>query len=234
MDDNRIRISADALIAMAVTEAETRELATMPSLEKLNADFHPSAHFQKRIRDTIEKIKRKERREKNWQILKRTFVAITACCSIFFCLLLPANAVQVSILTTLIEWKDTFVSILFSGEEGITSSLSKSIEFHYIPEGFLQESEEYIGDTQYEATFQNQKGQYLKVSIVSVSTHQDISLDNEQAKAYQINFNGQNALWESHNDGSDELVWEDNYVVFRVYGDVDLGELINIADNIIL
>lgn len=36
MNDDKIRISPDALIAMIVTEAQDRELARMPSLEEMN------------------------------------------------------------------------------------------------------------------------------------------------------------------------------------------------------
>lgn len=39
MNDDKIRISPDALIAMIVTEAQDRELARMPSLEEMNEDF---------------------------------------------------------------------------------------------------------------------------------------------------------------------------------------------------
>lgn len=42
MNDDKIRISPDALIAMIVTEAQDRELARMPSLEEMNEDFQPS------------------------------------------------------------------------------------------------------------------------------------------------------------------------------------------------
>lgn len=42
MNDDKIRISPDALIAMIVTEAQDRELAQMPSLEEMNEDFQPS------------------------------------------------------------------------------------------------------------------------------------------------------------------------------------------------
>lgn len=41
MNDDKIRISPDALIAMIVTEAQDRELARMPSLEEMNEDFQP-------------------------------------------------------------------------------------------------------------------------------------------------------------------------------------------------
>lgn len=48
MNDDKIRISPDALIAMIVTEAQDRELAQMPSLEEMNEDFQPSEKFQRK------------------------------------------------------------------------------------------------------------------------------------------------------------------------------------------
>lgn len=49
MNDDKIRISPDALIAMIVTEAQDRELAQMPSLEEMNEDFQPSEKFQRKM-----------------------------------------------------------------------------------------------------------------------------------------------------------------------------------------
>ncbi|MCF7631747.1 hypothetical protein L3K78_02610 [Oscillospiraceae bacterium SCCA1] len=65
MNDDKIRISPDALIAMIVTEAQDRELAQMPSLEEMNEDFQPSEKFQQKmealVRDTKRKANRKQR-----------------------------------------------------------------------------------------------------------------------------------------------------------------------------
>ena len=47
-ENREIRISPDALIALVVAEAEDRELSAMPSLEEMNAAFHPSEEFQKK------------------------------------------------------------------------------------------------------------------------------------------------------------------------------------------
>lgn len=48
-ENREIRISPDALIALVVAEAEDRELSAMPSLEEMNAAFHPSEEFQKKM-----------------------------------------------------------------------------------------------------------------------------------------------------------------------------------------
>lgn len=67
MNDDKIRISPDALIAMIVTEAQDRELAQMPSLEEMNEDFQPSEKFQRKMEALVHDTKRKaERKKRLW------------------------------------------------------------------------------------------------------------------------------------------------------------------------
>lgn len=63
MNDDKIRISPDALIAMIVTEAQDRELAQMPSLEEMNEDFQPQKNSSKRWRPLFvtQSVKPRER-----------------------------------------------------------------------------------------------------------------------------------------------------------------------------
>lgn len=59
-ENREIRISPDALIALVVAEAEDRELSAMPSLEEMNAAFHPSEEFQKKMDRLLKQAKRKQ------------------------------------------------------------------------------------------------------------------------------------------------------------------------------
>ena len=113
MNDDKIRISPDALIAMIVTEAQDRELARMPSLEEMNEDFQPSEKFQRKMEALVRDTKRKAEREKRLLNVKRFFITLTAAISIFSCTMLPVKAVREAVITTLIEWHDKFVSIIF-------------------------------------------------------------------------------------------------------------------------
>ena len=54
-ENDEIRITPDALISLVVTEAEERELASMPSLKEMNAQFHPSEQFQKKMDRLLKK-----------------------------------------------------------------------------------------------------------------------------------------------------------------------------------
>ena len=65
-ENREIRISPDALIALVVAEAEDRELSAMPSLEEMNAAFHPSEEFQKKMDRLLKQAKRKQERKGAW------------------------------------------------------------------------------------------------------------------------------------------------------------------------
>ena len=116
MNDDKIRISPDALIAMIVTEAQDRELARMPSLEEMNEDFQPSEKFQRKMEALVRDTKRKAERKKRLLNVKRFFITLTAAISIFSCTMLPVKAVREAVITTLIEWHDKFVSIIYVNE----------------------------------------------------------------------------------------------------------------------
>ena len=94
MNDDKIRISPDALIAMIVTEAQDRELAQMPSLEEMNEDFQPSEKFQRKMEALVRDTKRKAEREKQLLNVKRFFITLAAAISIFSCTMLPVKAVR--------------------------------------------------------------------------------------------------------------------------------------------
>lgn len=114
MNDDKIRISPDALIAMIVTEAQDRELAQMPSLEEMNEDFQPSEKFQRKMEALVHDTKRKAERKKRLLGIKRFFITLTAAISIFSCTMLPVKAVREAVITTLIEWHDKFVSVIYA------------------------------------------------------------------------------------------------------------------------
>lgn len=136
MNDDKIRISPDALIAMIVTEAQDRELAQMPSLKEMNEDFQPSEKFQRKMEALVHDTKRKAERKKRLLGIKRFFITLTAAISIFSCTMLPVKAVREAVITTLIEWHDKFVSVIYVNDESSVTT------FHiipsYIPKGFSQ------------------------------------------------------------------------------------------------
>lgn len=77
-ENDEIRITPDALISLVVTEAEERELASMPSLKEMNAQFHPSEQFQKKMDRLLKKAHRKEGWVQIWKPTKKVLIAFTS------------------------------------------------------------------------------------------------------------------------------------------------------------
>ena len=226
MNDDKIRISPDALIAMIVTEAQDRELARMPSLEEMNEDFQPSEKFQRKMEALVRDTKRKAEREKRLLNVKRFFITLTAAISIFSCTMLPVKAVREAVITTLIEWHDKFVSIIYVNEESPVSTFH--ITPSYIPSGFSQIESSGESTGHYYGQFQNSAGDWFSLRVFPVENTQTISWDNEFSSYYSISFDSNQAIWGIMDDGSNTLLWESNFLAFQVRGNLNITELIKI------
>lgn len=230
MNDDKIRISPDALIAMIVTEAQDPELARMPSLEEMNEDFQPSEKFQRKMEALVRDTKRKAERKKRLLDIKRFFITLTAAISIFSCTMLPVKAVREAVITTLIEWHDKFVSIIYVNEESPVTTFH--ITPSYIPEGFSQVEVPDEGSDLYYGQFSDSSNSWFDIIVLPIENKQETFLDNEFSTYYSISFNGIQAIWGIMNDKSNTLLWESRALSFQVRGNLDLTEIIKISEGI--
>lgn len=230
MNDDKIRISPDALIAMIVTEAQDRELAQMPSLEEMNEDFQPSEKFQRKMETLVRDTKRKAERKKQLLNVKRCFITLTAAISIFSCTMLPVKAVREAVITTLIEWHDKFVSIIYVNEESPVTAFH--ITQSYIPEGFSQVESSDEFNSLYYSQFKNPSNDWFHILALPIESTQKMSLDSEFSTYYSVNFNGIQAIWGIMDDKSNTLLWKSGTLSFQVRGNLDLTELIKISEGI--
>jgi hypothetical protein len=221
MNDDKIRISPDALIAMIVTEAQDREM---------NEDFQPSEKFQRKMEALVRDTKRKAERKKRLLNVKRFFITLTAAISIFSCTMLPVKAVREAVITTLIEWHDKFVSIIYVNEESPVTTFH--IVPSYIPKGFSQVEVPDESSGFYYGQFSDSHNNWFDILVLPIENTQETFLDNEFSTYYSINFNGIQAIWGIMNDGSNTLLWERGTLSFQVCGNLDLTELIKISEKI--
>ena len=230
MNDDKIRISPDALIAMIVTEAQDRELAQMPSLEEMNEDFQPSEKFQRKMEALVHDTKRKAERKKRLLDIKRFFITLTAAISIFSCTMLPVKAVREAVITTLIEWHDKFVSVIYVNDESSVTTFD--ITPSYIPNGFSQVETTDENSGFYYGQFSDSHNNWFDILVFPVENTQTISWDNEFSSYYSISFDSNQAIWGIMDDGSNTLLWESNFLAFQVRGNLNITELIKISEGI--
>lgn len=232
MNHDQLQLSVDALLALAVTEAEAREMAELPSLDEMNRAFEPSTAFQTRIERVIRKNDKKERRRKTRFYIKRTSTVLAASVALFSCVMLPVRAVRQAVVETFIEWRDKFSSIVFSSQDNAVTELPGTIELEYVPEGYQLQETVSFDRSFFNLKYTNNTTNYFSVSITVIGDNYVENIDNEHSQYYSLEFDGNQALWVACQDGSNFLIWNKDNLAYNVSGSLDIAELVCIAQGI--
>ncbi len=232
MNHDQLQLSVDALLALAVMEAEVREMAELPSLNEMNRNFDPSTAFQARIKRVIRKKDKKERRRKTNFYIKRTLTVLAASVALFSCVMLPVKAVRQSVVETFIEWRDKFSSIVFSSKGNAVTELPGTIELKYVPKGYQLQETVSFDRSFFKLKYTNDARNYFSVSITVIGDNYINNVDNEHSQYYSLEFDGIQALWVAGQDESNFLIWNKDNLAYNVSGSLDITELICIAQGI--
>lgn len=232
MNHDQLQLSVDALLALAVTEAEAREMAELPSLNEMNRAFEPSTAFQAKIERVIRKNDKKERRRKTRFYIKRTSTVLAASVALFSCVMLPVRAVRQAVVETFIEWRDKFSSIVFSSKDNAVTELPGTIELEYVPEGYQLQETVSFDRSFFNLKYTNNTTNYFSVSITVIGDNYVENIDNEHSQYYSLEFDGNQALWVACQEGSNFLIWNKDNLAYNVSGSLDIAELVCIAQGI--
>lgn len=230
MNHDETRISFDALVTMAVTEANQRELAQLPSAEQMEAEFQPSARLEKKVEQTLRRCRSAKRRRAALRWVRRTATVAAALWVVFTGALVPVQAVQQAAYSTLLRWKEEFTSVIISSDAN-SPHMTENIQITYLPEGYceqntIQKSDPYIKQ------YKNEKDKTLIIQIFRIEKDHQIDLDNEYSSYYTVEFDDISALWVQNEHDVNALVYEANGYLFNISSSLDLSELIHIAQGI--
>lgn len=152
------------------------------------------------------------------------FIAFTVA----FAPLISAKAVRESIVQTVIEWKDEFASIFFKSEN--EPAVINEVNIGYMVEGF-EFVESFSPDNYtYKTTFVNGE-KFININIYSEYLSTIEHNDNEFSNYYTISIDDKNGIWLYREDYSVLLI-SNNKFIYSIYGNIDIGKLIEIYKNI--
>lgn len=231
-ENDKINISPDALIAMLMLEAEARELAQLPNIEEVDVEFHPSEEFERQMEKLIQQEKQKERKKERRKAVKRCLISVSATLSLFFVIMSPVKAVQNAVVNTLIEWKDKFMTVIFSSE-GVPAIALPQIELQYIPEGFTLTMPVNEKQNTYFANYTDRSGRECTIRISIIDTLQSYMIDSEYTSYYSIVSDTEQFVWGTLKDESNILLWEEDGLSFQISGNLDLSEMLKIYRGIV-
>lgn len=231
-DGNEIRMSADALIALVMAEAEAREMAAMPGPEAMGAAFQPSQRFEKKMRRLLRQARWKKQKREALRAARRMFVVVTTVVTVFTCMLMPARAVREAVVSTVMNWREQFVEVVFEHEEDAQEAVLNKVELTYLPDGFSLSESIVMKESHFWGKYQSENGDWLAIRVLPIQEEQTTALDDEYAKYYQVLFDGIDATWSVTRDGNNVLLWHKYGLSFQASASCDLSEMIKIVEGI--
>lgn len=234
-DGNEIRMSADALIALVMAEAEAREMAAMPGPEAMGAAFQPSQRFEKKMRRLLRQARWKKQKREALRAARRMFVVVTTVVTVFTCMLMPARAVREAVVSTVMNWREQFVEVVFEHEQDADSAVFlHDVELTYIPEGFSLVESAVTSESRFWEKYQSEKSEWFAIRILPVQEEQVILLDDEYTRYYRVHFDDVEAIWSVTRDKNNTLIWRKGHLSYQINGNCELSEIVKIAEGIIL
>lgn len=115
MNDDKLCISPDALIAMIVTEAQDRAGTDVGAGGRRGRTAVGCVSTQNGRAGP--QYPRKADRKRHLRAAKRLLIALAVAMAIFSCTMLPVKAVRDAVVQTLMTWHDKFVAVSYVSEE---------------------------------------------------------------------------------------------------------------------
>lgn len=140
MNHDNTKISFEALLQMAVTEADQRDLARLPTNQEMNDAFQPSQRLEKKVEKTLHRRQTARRRRTALRWARNAAVVVLGIWVVFTGALVPVQAVQQAAYSTLLEWKEEFTSLFVSSDSAVVTALPEDIQVTYLPEGYTLKS----------------------------------------------------------------------------------------------
>ena len=220
----------EALLNVAAKELMSDEVNKLPNLEELNKVYLPSKSLDKKIRSIIDKEYRTYKRKRIMRkcgMIAACFGAVITASTI---LLMSVEATRNFIVNTFITPQHDHVAFEF-GENGVSEN-GADIALGYLPEGFELVNSQMLDNVTI-VFYSNRYGDQIIVQQHIASTL-SIFIDNEFREFSLISLNNQNAyLFESHDEGYfNVIMWQHKNDVFNVFSNLNVEELVRIAENI--
>lgn len=228
---NNTKLSFEALLQMAVTEADQRDLARLPSNEEMNDAFQPSQRLEKKVEKTLHQRQNARRRRIALRWARNAAVVVLGIWVVFTGALVPVQAVQQAAYSTLLEWKEQFASLFVSSDSSAVTALPEDIQVTYLPEEYTLESEN-ISSLEFIQQYSNGLSENLMIQINPINDKMQIDMDNEYSDYYRIQFDHTSALWIQNESKQNTLIYQHDSYLFSITGAIDISELIKIAQGI--
>lgn len=102
------------------------------------------------------------------------------------------------------------------------------ISVGYLPDGFVKNQEDVAKDRI--TTIYESEDSWITIDKIRIDS--SIFKDNEYNNYETVQINGVDYICSANNDGNTEIIWNDSEYIYSVYSNLNMNELLTIAENL--
>lgn len=220
----------DEMLYQYAPEARDVWLSTRLQREEVT-DFPVSRNFEHRMKKLLRQQRRPWKLNRVLSAAKRTAAVAMVVLTISFAGLMTVDAYREKVIEAIVQVFHELTEYRFYTEE--PEIVIPGVSFGYIPEG-MREVERNI--TQGKRSFyryETENGEFfeLRQSGISANGSYVRILDTEDACVEDVSLNGREVTI-IEKTGSNMILWDDENIVYELYGNVSMDELKEILKNL--
>lgn len=223
----------DEMLFEHAAEARDIWLSTLPKDENI-PEIPTSKKFEKKMQQLIKEQRRTPRTNNILRYMKQTVAAILAVAILSFGGLMTVEAYREKVIEIVVHVFHELTDYRFASERSEAGEIVlPDISFEFIPEG-MQEVENRVSTSNGRyIIYEDAAGNFFELTQRAVGSDGEYGsiLDTEDAAYGTLTING-NEAFSNVKDGDASVVWINNNVIYNLYGNLELVEVIGIAENI--
>lgn len=227
-----MKITDDMLFECAA-EARDIWLSTLPADEEI-PDIPTSRAFERKMQKLIKEQRRTPRTNVVLRCIKQTVAAVLAVAILSFGGLMTVEAYREKVIEIVVTVFHELTDYRFASDKlDMGEIVLPEISFEYVPEGMQETKNRTTGNNRRFIVYEGDNNEFFELSlrpIGSDSGHVSI-LDTEESTYEVFTINGHEAF-SNEKDENRIVVWVDDNIVFRLYGNIEMDELKAVAEKI--
>ena len=226
-----MKITDDMLFECAA-EARDIWLRTLPVDEDI-PELPTSKAFEKKMQKLIKEQRRNPRVNIILKVTKRTIAAMLAVVVLSFGSLMTVEAYREKVIEIVVQVFHELTDYRFASEKHASDDIVlPDVSFDYIPNGMQEVENKVSANNGRCIIYEDSTGKFFELTQRAVGSNGDYGsiLDTENSNCTPETING-NEAFSNVKDGNASIFWTQDNVIYDIYGNLDLFEIVAIAKN---
>lgn len=223
----------DEMLFEHAAEARNIWLSTLPDDEDI-PDIPTSKKFEKKMQKLIKEQRRTPKTNKILRYMKQTVAAVLAVAILSFGGLMTVEAYREKVVEIVVHVFHELTDYRFASEKSeVGEVVLPEISFGYVPEGMEEITDNVFADNSRYIVYEDDDGNFFELTQTAIGSNGAFGtiLDTEDSNYEMTSING-NEAFSNVKDGNASVLWNYDNVVYDLYGNIELTDLMNIAEKI--